>query len=112
MADIKLSKGAAHWGYSFLNNSKGSLENLWASGSLAKKLKAAKNNPQPKKDENGDDYLARSDAWFDEEFPAFEVGQEERDYMRSILKELAGKKDLPANMHVAELAMAFELDKP
>lgn len=112
MATINLTQGSAHWGFSILTSSKTSLENLFVSGSLAIKLKKAKSNPQPKKDEGGDDFLARSDAWFDADFGAIEVGEEERDYMRSLLKDLGGKKDLSGNIHVMLLAQAFDLDKP
>ena len=108
---ITLTNGAAHWGYHIVSNHKSDLEDLFFSGSVALKLKAAKRQPLPKPDETQADFAAREDEWQDTSFGAVEFTDDEREYLRKVFKAMSDAKTLPNRIHVAEFAAAIGLKK-
>lgn len=113
MKQLSLTNGAAYWGFILLAQSKPSIENLFLAGSLAVKLKSAKSIPASLPNELQGEYQTRVDDWMDKGFAPspLEVTNEEWEFARSLLRDAAGRKELPGNYHVAALATAFELDK-
>lgn len=99
---VTLTNGAAHWAFGLLTTNKGcSMADLWASGNLTRKLKKAAAAPEK-----------NSNEWMDESFGQIEVTQSEYEFMRALLKSLGERKELPGNFHMADLCLAFALDKP
>lgn len=108
---VKLSNGAAHWGYGIVSTHKGDLEDLFFSGSVLLKLKSAKRPPQPLPDEKAATYLAREDEWYDASFGDVELTELEGDFLRRVFRTMSNAKTLPNNQHLAELAAAIGLKK-
>lgn len=111
---ISLTTGAAHWAYGLLNSNKGcKMEDLFTSGHLARKLREAKGLPL-NDGETQAQYDRRLDAWMDSPHcvDPLEVTQSEYEFMRALLKARSEKSELPGNYHVADLCIAFGLDKP
>lgn len=112
--EIKISNGAAHWGYVLLSRGQVAPENIFFSGKLCVAFKPAKLLPPAKQGEDQGSYENRLIKWLDAPFMRpdgeaikIDVTEDEWQFFRSFL----GNKDskLPGNEYVAELCTAFEV---
>ena len=108
---ITLSNGAAQAAYEILSTEKpAKMDELFVSGSLALKVKAAK-TPPPLADEKHHEYTERVLEWRSLPYGEVEIGEDGKDYLRSVLKLMVSEKRLVANEWVVELATAVKLNE-
>ena len=111
MTTINISNGAAQAAYEILSTEKpGKLDELFVSGSLALKVKGAK-TPPPLPDEKQHEYTDRVLEWRSQSYGDVEIGEDGKDYLRSVLKGMVTEKRLVANEWVVELACAVKLNE-